>query len=115
MRSHQKWWFLSEADEEEPGTDRDIDYYYYKAKDYEEAYPPPEGWVACRKASVDPPPLMEAQGVLVAPGAEFDTLEHQLVKWAIEHREVVSRSTVLIKFLAAICYRVSKEGRKYHS
>eukprot|EP00529_Nitzschia_sp_RCC80_P000282 CAMPEP_0113494922 /NCGR_PEP_ID=MMETSP0014_2-20120614/29350_1 /TAXON_ID=2857 /ORGANISM="Nitzschia sp." /LENGTH=862 /DNA_ID=CAMNT_0000388817 /DNA_START=294 /DNA_END=2879 /DNA_ORIENTATION=- /assembly_acc=CAM_ASM_000159 len=27
MQSKQKWWFLSEADEEQPGTDRDIDYY----------------------------------------------------------------------------------------
>jgi hypothetical protein len=32
MRSHQKWWFLSEEDEEQPGTDRDIDYCQHKSK-----------------------------------------------------------------------------------
>jgi len=41
MRSQQKWWFLSEADEEQPGTDRDIDYYQYKSKEDEELQPPP--------------------------------------------------------------------------
>jgi hypothetical protein len=54
---------------------------------------------------------------MVPPGEEFNTLEHQLAKWAIEngiielvlgdsvHREVVSRSTSLIKFLASMCKR----------
>ena len=41
MRSQQKWWFLSEADEEQPGTDRDIDYYQHKSKEDEELQPPP--------------------------------------------------------------------------
>ena len=41
MRSQQKWWFLSEADEEQLGTDRDIDYYQYKSKEDEELQPPP--------------------------------------------------------------------------
>lgn len=49
-----------------------------------------------------------------------------MAKWAIEneiveqvlgdttiHREVVSRSTVLIKFLASMCNRVSEQGSKY--
>lgn len=126
MRSQQKWWFLSEADEEQPGTDRDIDYYQNKAKDFTEPYPPATGWITCRNAGTDPPPVMEAQGVLVPAGAEFDTLEHELAKWAIEneiveqvlgdttiHREVVSRSTVLIKFLAYMCSRVAEPGSKY--
>ena len=41
MRSQQKWWFLSEADEEQLGTDRDIDYYQYKSKEDKELQPPP--------------------------------------------------------------------------
>ena len=54
---------------------------------------------------------------MVPPGEECNTLEHQLAKWAIEnkvielvfgdsvHREIVSRSTSLIKFLASMCDR----------
>ena len=40
MLSHQKWWFLSEEDEEQPGTDRDIDYYQHKCKENEDKLPP---------------------------------------------------------------------------
>jgi ubiquitin carboxyl-terminal hydrolase 9/24 len=118
MRSQQKWWFLSDADEEQPGTDRDVDYYQHKSEEHEEAYPAPEGWITCRTAGVDPPPTLKSQGVLVPDGQEFNTLEHQLAKWAIEneiveqvlgdttiHREVVARSTVLITFLASMCRR----------
>ena len=32
MRSQQKWWFLLEADEHQPGTDKDIDFYQHKLK-----------------------------------------------------------------------------------
>lgn len=117
MRSQQKWWFLSEADEEQPGTDRDIDYYQHKSKAHEESEPPPHGWVTCRNAGIDPPPTLQSVGRMVPPGEEFNTLEHQLAKWAIEnkiielvlgdsvHREVVARSTLLIKFLASMCER----------
>jgi ubiquitin carboxyl-terminal hydrolase 9/24 len=119
MRSQQKWWFLSEADEEQPGTDRDIDYYQHKSKEHEEAFPPPAGWITCRNAGVEPPPNLASQGLLVPDGEEYNSLEHQLAKWATEneiveqvlgdttiHREVVARSTVLIKFLASMCHRV---------
>lgn len=117
MRSQQKWWFLSEADEEQPGTDRDIDYYQHKSKEHEETQPPPFGWVTCRNSGVDPPPQLTSVGLMVPPGEEFNTLEHQLAQWAIEngvielvlgdslHREIVSRSTALIKFLASMCER----------
>lgn len=114
MRSQQKWWFLSEADEEQPGTDRDIDYYQHKSKEHEETEPPAAGWVTCRNAGIDPSPLLESLGLLVPEGEDRNTLEHQLAKWAIEnniiemvlgdsvHREVVARSTNLMKFLAAM-------------
>jgi len=114
MRSQQKWWFLSEADEQLPGTDKDIDYYQHKSKKDEEAEPPSAGWTTCREAS-DPPPILEPKGVMVPPGQEYNTMEHQLAKWAITnqivelvlgnsiHREIVARSIPLIRFLASMC------------
>jgi ubiquitin carboxyl-terminal hydrolase 9/24 len=118
MRSQQKWWFLSEADEEQPGTDRDIDYYQHKSKEHEEAYPPPAGWLTCRTAGQDPSPTLREDGLMVPSGQEYATLEHELAKWAIEneiveqvlgdttiHREVVSRSTSLMQFLAQMKVR----------
>ena len=113
MRSSQKWWFLSEADEDQPGTDKDVDYYQHKSKRDEEALPSQSGWLTCR-AGADPPPTIEALGKMLPKGEEYNTLEHQLAKWAIEngvielmlgdgiHREVVSRSAGLIKFLAGM-------------
>jgi len=117
MRSQQKWWFLSEADEEQPGTDRDIDYYQHKSKEHEEREPPPDNWITCRNAGIDPPPKLRGEGLVVPPGEEYNTLEHQLARWATEngivelvlgdslHREIVARSTPLIKFLASMCER----------
>lgn len=117
MRSQQKWWFLSEADEDQPGTDRDIDYYQHKSKEHEEREPPPDNWITCKSAGVDPAPTLRGEGLVVPPGEEFNTLEHQLARWATEngivelvlgdslHREIVARSTRLIKFLASMCER----------
>lgn len=114
MRSQQKWWFLSEADEHQPGTDKDIDYYQHKSKKEEEDEPPTNGWTTCRDGA-DPPPALEAKGIMVPPGEEYNTMEHQLAKWAINnnvvelvlgssiHREIVARSIPLIKFLASMC------------
>lgn len=118
MRSQQKWWFLSEADEEQPGTDRDIDYYQHKSKEHEETEPPPTGWLTCRNSGIDPPPTLTRLGLMVPDGEELNTLEHQLARWAIDnkiietlvlgdsvHREIVSRSVPLINFLASMCER----------
>jgi hypothetical protein len=118
MRSQQKWWFLSEADEEQPGTDRDIDYYQHKSKEHEETEPPPMGWLTCRNSGIDPTPKLTRLGLMVPHGEELNTLEHQLARWAIDnkiietlvlgdsvHREIVSRSVPLINFLASMCER----------
>lgn len=114
MRSQQKWWFISEADEDQPGTDKDIDYYQHKSKSTEESLPSASGWGTCR-SGVDPSPTLRSVGLMVPPGEEENTLECQLAKWAIEngvielvlgdsiHREIVARSTALIKFLASMC------------
>ncbi len=114
MRSQQKWWFLSQADEQQPGTDKDIDYYQHKSKKDEEDLPPSAGWTTCREGT-DPPPLLDPKGIMVPPGEEYNTMEHQLAKWAITnkivelvlgnsiHREIVARSTQLLRFLANMC------------
>lgn len=115
MRSQQKWWFISEADEQQPGTDKDVDYYQRKSSRGEEKLPPQYKWTTCRNAGVEPPPVLYPQGVMVPLGEEYHTLEHQLAEWAIEnkvmehvlgdsiHRETVARSTRLFTFLAQMC------------
>jgi hypothetical protein len=67
MRSHEKWWFISEANEEQPGTDRDIDYYHHKCKERDEPVPPCRGWTTFRAVGIDPPPQLEAQGNMLPP------------------------------------------------
>ena len=128
MRSNQKWWFLSEADPDQPGTDKDIDYYQHKSKTQNEMnIPPSDGWVTCGNRNADapgkdPPPTLSARGAMVPPGQEALTLAAQISAWAVQnnvielvlggaegggtHREVVSRSTVLIEFMAEL-------GRKW--
>ena len=113
MRSQQKWWFLSEADEEQPATDKDINYYQHKSMEDGEMGPPLSGWNTCCKPSgrgINPPPQLEKYGLMVPPGEEQNTLEHQLVDWAIKneiiemlvlgilsvHRKIISRSVPLI-------------------
>lgn len=115
MRSQQKWWFISEADENSPGTDKDIDYYQQKSKKNEEIVPPSTGWMTCRNAGTDPAPYLEPKGIMVPLGEEYNTLEHQMAKWAIDnkvvelvlgnsiHREIVARSVRLINFLVSMC------------
>ena len=119
MRRGEKWWFLSDADEELPGMDLDIDYYQHKSKEHEEWEPPLSGWITCcepGRQGINPPPQLEKHGLMVPPGEEQNTLEHQLVKWAIEneiieilvlgisvHRKIVSRSVPLIHILAYMC------------
>jgi len=118
MRSTQKWWFFPEADEEQPGTDRDIDYYQHKCtKEPDKSVPPRDCWITCRNEGIDPPPKLQPLGLMVPAGQEFNTLEHHLAEWAIkngiidivlsdsEHREIVPRSVGLIKFLGSMCSR----------
>ena len=121
MRSQHKWWFLSEADVDQPETDKDVDYYQHKSTREEENTPSHAGWGTCR-AGTDPPPTPDAVGQLVPQGEERETLEHPLARWAIEnrvvelvlgdsvHREIVSRSMELIKFLVGMCERDDGDG-----
>lgn len=107
LRSGRKWWFLSNADEEQPGTDRDIDFYCQKEPQGTSSHCPLAGWSVCPTHGAGPSPSMKPRGRMVT------TLQHALSKWAIENevletvfngeennRAVVSKSTLLIKYLA---------------
>ena len=130
MRSQQKWWFLSEADEVQPGTDKDVDYYQHKSRKHEESMPPQSGWIACKSGGsqgIDPPPTLEPIGLVTALGDEFNSLEHQLARWAVEnnvveimlgdsvHREIVARSVPFIRFLACMCSRDDSLSEEFAS
>ncbi len=125
MQTDVKCWFISEADKESPGTDKDIDYYQNKGYGQDSIYgsiePPLEGWTTCPKGGCDPPPKLEKLGSLLDTRRENgDTLEHKLVRWASEnkvvmavfgdsiHREVVNRSAKLLQFL---CETEVEDGR----
>ena len=77
MRSQHKWWFISEADVDQPGTDKDIDYYQLKSRANVSSLPSPSGWLTC-KAGSDPPPTVDA-----VRSEEYSTLE--LVNWTINN------------------------------
>lgn len=110
MKSGSKWWFISEADKMQPGSDQDIDYYQHQSQ-YEEYLPPTHNWVPTGKG-VAPAPELIPESVL-ENGAEDQTrMDYILSSWVFEkkvveeifgdriHREVVSRSALLVKFLA---------------
>ena len=63
MKSRVKWWFISEADPDQPGTDQDIDYYQFKTPHKFDVLPGLSSWVTV-KEGVDPPPILEAKGKL---------------------------------------------------
>ncbi|EJK62425.1 hypothetical protein THAOC_16970, partial [Thalassiosira oceanica] len=82
MRSRQKWWFLSEADEHQPGTDMDIDYYQHKSQKHEEESPSLSGWLIIGRGKY-PPPTLEP---LVGPSSdERSSIKNQLVEWVEEN------------------------------
>eukprot|EP00956_Cyclotella_meneghiniana_P012400 scaffold17624_cov77-Cyclotella_meneghiniana.AAC.9 len=122
MRSQEHWWFISEADKNQPGTDRDIDYYHNKSKPHGNNLPPIENWLTChRDSGVDPPPILQPVGVCEC----VTELEHNLLKWALENRvhelaimasddEVGVKSSSFFKFLVS-CYVRSDSTYKWHS
>ena len=57
-RNLQQQWFLSEVDREQPGTDKDID--YYRVNSHVNKLPSTSGWSKC-SSGVDPPPTLEAK------------------------------------------------------
>lgn len=122
MRSQHKWWCLSEVDEEQPGTDRDTDFYVHMSKKFEERLPSLYGWRTYSGVAVDPPPTLKPSGLIVSEGEENNVLDILLAKWAIDNEiaelalggstdsEIVKRSTELIKFLAGTDFRAGDSG-----
>lgn len=115
MRNKAKHWFISVVDKLKPGSSEDIDYYTHKSLLEEEREPQLSGWHKCGAKGVDPCPLLERVGYLLPPGeSEADLLVESLPQWISKadvltsifgpsiHRELVARSTRLIKFMAEI-------------
>lgn len=120
MRSKMKWWFISEADPEKPGTDKDIDYYQHKSVgEQQEREPPTSGWVLAASVGSPgryPPPILEPKGRYV-PNASISIdsfLISKIPAWVeaggvldvvfgtTMHRELISRSRKLFNFLADV-------------
>ena len=115
MRSKQKWWFISVADIEKPGTDRDVDYYQHKSHIDQDMEPPTLGWslaTGSRSPSVEPPPvLVRLEAIEGEDGQPLPCLMDTLLKWTRDehllekvfgqsvHREIVSRSKNLLVLL----------------
>lgn len=85
MRSKVKWWFISEADKQQPGTEKDVDYYQHRSTIDQEREPPTQGWQTCSNAdspSQDPPPVLVRLEPMLAEGESVEDLfVTKLVKW----------------------------------
>ncbi|CAI5731169.1 unnamed protein product [Hyaloperonospora brassicae] len=110
MKSGMKWWFISEADKMQPGSDQDIDYYQHQSQ-YEEYLPPTHNWIPTGKGE-GPAPELVAESIQENGEASVTRLDNILSAWVVNkailegifgdriHREIVSRSALLVKFLA---------------
>lgn len=116
MRTKAKWWFISQADLEKPGTDKDIDYYLHKSGHEEEREPPPRGWTRINPGisliGIDPPPILKKGSLLISKGLTREQyFDYKLLELCGKsnllgsifgpsmHREIVSRSGKLLQFL----------------
>lgn len=117
MRSKEKWWFISQADLDKPGTDKDIDYYLHKSNAEEDREPAVRGWTnntqGINLIGIYPPPSVKRKNLELARDVTKDMyLDYKLLSWTAEkdllsyiygssiHREIVARSGKLIIFLA---------------
>lgn len=99
----QMYWFLSEQDEERPGTDMDVDYYsnfnncrrgrrsrLRRNNDVHplaSKLPPTDGWeITTDDVGHAPPPSHAVEiGAMVPHGQESSTLEYQLAQWMLQN------------------------------
>ncbi len=107
MREGAKVWFLSWADENSPGSDKDVDYYSAKNP---EILPPMTGWGKAAKGSDPTPTILEIRND-DADEDTGDSLEQKMLLWVREmqfveeifgdgiHKEIVSRCEPLFRFL----------------
>eukprot|EP01034_Spumella_vulgaris_P021785 gene21785-27854_t len=118
MRNKAKWWFISQADADKPGTDKDIDYYVQRGAAEDDREPPVRGWTRLNTGipllGVDPVPLLRGDCRLDGEyNVEKDCmLDRRLLQWVAQkdvltlvfgasslHREIISRSGRLLQFL----------------
>eukprot|EP00567_Pseudictyota_dubia_P004223 CAMPEP_0197458884 /NCGR_PEP_ID=MMETSP1175-20131217/49901_1 /TAXON_ID=1003142 /ORGANISM="Triceratium dubium, Strain CCMP147" /LENGTH=705 /DNA_ID=CAMNT_0042993619 /DNA_START=99 /DNA_END=2216 /DNA_ORIENTATION=- len=88
MRSLNKWWFISEADEKQPGTDRDVD--YYQSKNSGDAHDRPQlsGWGLCtlQAHGLAPAPVLELTGTLGVPKEQAIKMPpYKFCRWVQEN------------------------------
>lgn len=117
MRTKAKWWFISIADLEKPGTDKDVDYYLHRSLPEDEREPPPFNWVHVNVGitlmGIDPCPVVRRHDIVIPPGMTKDMfLDAEVIAWCTKgdllteifgnsiHREIISRSGKLLIFLA---------------
>jgi ubiquitin C-terminal hydrolase len=112
-----KWWFISQADMDKPGTDKDIDYYLHKSTPDDEREPPSVGWTrnnpGMNLVGVDPPPVLKRGNVLLPKGvlSKEACVDYKFIEWCLSndilsvafsssiHRETVTRSLKYLLFL----------------
>ena len=117
MRSKEKWWFISQADLDKPGTDKDIDYYLHRSTAEEDKEPAFRGWTHVTQGinliGVVPPPSVKRKSLDLPKDTTKEMyLDYKLLGWTLNkdllsyiygssiHREIVSRSGKFIIFLA---------------
>lgn len=115
--SKSKWWFLSQADVERPGTDKDVDYYVHRSSAEEEREPPRGGWTNVHTGmtlhGLSPVPLLRrGPSILLKGQAKEDTIDQKFLRWCSErdllasafngsmmHKETISRTSRLLFFM----------------
>jgi len=71
MRDKSKRWYLSEVDTDQPGTDKDIDY-YCNNNNPQKILPSLSGWFKLKDgAGTNPPPKLEAVGKVALKGIDI--------------------------------------------
>jgi len=111
----KKWWFLSEADSECPGTEKDIDYYKHQdAFQRYKSHPPLSGWRLCAgrgERGRGPVPVLRVSDEITIPPNSFaeSVCQQTLLSEVLNniygdsmHREVVARSSNLLFFLVKV-------------
>eukprot|EP01033_Poteriospumella_lacustris_P000104 gene104-67_t len=110
--SKSKWWFISQADIEKPGTEKDIDYYVHRSTFDEEGEPSPQNWTNTHPGMVlhgkVPCPTLKREH---AGDEAASSIDFKLIRWLVDqeilnqvfnasmHREIINRSLKLLQFL----------------
>lgn len=121
-----KWWFISHADIEKPGTDKDIDYYVHRSTPEDEREPPKNGWTQHHPGmalqGVPPAPKLKRGPPSIGKNMTRDAyLDMKTLDWMEQndilslafggsmHREIISRSGKVLLYMAE--YEVLNEEK----